>query len=85
MWRYLIDPPEQIERGKPVIIWRVDVVFLKKEDWKYEGSTAGAAGGGRTHTFGVKEPARKLKGTAVYKRKDIIVKGGKPIPVNGQT
>lgn len=83
MWRYLVDPPEQIEQGKPVIIWRVDVVFLQKEDWKYEGSTAGAGGGGRTHTFGVKRPATKLKGTAVYRRKDIIVKGSKPVPVNG--
>ena len=83
VWRYLVDPPEQIERGKPVTIWRVDVVFLNKEDCKYEGSTAGAGGGGRTHTFGVKGPATKLKGTAVYKRKDIVVKGSKPVPVNG--
>ncbi len=84
VWRYLVDPLQQIEAGKPVIIWRVDVVFLRKEDWKYEGSTAGAAGGGRTHTFGVREPAKKLKGTAVYKRKDIVVRGSKPIPLNGQ-
>lgn len=83
VWRYLVDPPEQIEHGKPVLIWRVDVVFLNKDDWKYEGSTAGAGGGGRTHTFGVKGPATKLKGTAVYKRKDIVVKGSKPVPVNG--
>jgi hypothetical protein len=83
VWRYLVDQLEQIERGRSVIIWRVDVVFLEKEDWKYEGSTAGAGGGGRTHTFGVKGPAKKLTGTAVYKRKDIIVKSGKPIPVNG--
>lgn len=85
VWRYLIDQLEQIEQGRPVIIWRVDVVFLTKEDWKYEGSKAGVAGGGRTHTFGVKGPAKKLRGTAVYKRKDIIVKGGKPVPVNGQS
>lgn len=68
-----------------MIIWRVDVVFLTKEDWKYEGSKAGVTGGGRTHTFGVKGPAKKLRGTAVYKRKDIIVKGGKPVPVNGHS
>ncbi len=54
IWRYLIDPTESLERGKPVIIWRVDVVFLAKSDWKYEKSGAGEAGGGRTHTFGVK-------------------------------
>lgn len=83
VWRYLVDQLEQIEKGKPVIIWRVDVVYLNKDDWKYEKSTAGVEGGGRTHTFGVKAPAKKLKGTAAYKRKDIIVKGGKPIPANG--
>jgi hypothetical protein len=83
VWRYLVDELEQIERGRPVIIWRVDIVFLREEDWKYEASSAGSGGGGRTHTFGVKEPAKKLKGTAVYQRKDIVVKGGKPIPVNG--
>ena len=58
--------------------------FEKNKHWKYEGSTAGTAGGGRTHTFGVKAPAKKLGGAAVYKRKDIIVRGGKPIPANGQ-
>jgi hypothetical protein len=83
VWRYLVDQLEQIEHGRPVIVWRVDVVFLEKEDWKYEGSSAGADGGGRTHTFGVKRPARKLTGTAVYKRRNIIVKSGKPIPANG--
>lgn len=62
----------------------IDYIDLDKDDWKYEGSTAGMAGGGRTHTFGVKAPAKKLRGTAVYKRKDIIVRGGKPIPANGQ-
>src|SRR6266508_4310485 len=52
---------ESLESGKPVIIWRVDVIFLQKSDWKYEKSGAGEAGGGRTHTFGVKDAARKLK------------------------
>jgi hypothetical protein len=65
VWRYLIDPTESLEPRKPVIIWRVDVVFLEKNDWKYEKSKAGEAGGGRTHTFGVKQGARKLQGKAV--------------------
>jgi hypothetical protein len=82
VWRYLVDQLEQIERGRPVIIWRVDVVFLKKDDWKYEGSSASAGGGGRTHTFGVKEPARKLKGAAAYRRPGIALKGGKPVPTD---
>ena len=47
IWRYLVDPTETIETGKAMLIWRVDVVFLEKSDWKYEGSKAGASGGGR--------------------------------------
>ena len=83
IWRYLIDKTESIEPGKPVIIWRVDIVFLKKSDWKYEKSSAGKKGGGRTHTFGVKHVAAKLAGKAVYKRRDVIIRDGKPIPKNG--
>ena len=83
VWRYLVDPTESIEAGKPVIIWRVDIVFLQKKDWEYQGSKAGPGGGGRTHTFGVKNPARKLKGKAVYQRRDIQLAGGKPTPMNG--
>lgn len=84
VWRYLVDPTESVERGKPVIVWRVDVVFLEKADWKYERSKAGELGGGRTHTFGVKEPAKKLMGKAVYRRRDIFLRDGKPVPRNGQ-
>ncbi|MFN0012728.1 MAG: hypothetical protein ACKVS8_13910 [Phycisphaerales bacterium] len=83
IWRYLVDPTQTLEAGKPVIIWRVDVVFLTKADWKYEKSTAGERGGGRTHTFGVKQAAKKLKDAAVYRRSDVIVRDGKPIPKNG--
>ena len=84
VWRYLVDPTETLEPKKPVVIWRVDVVFLEKTDWKYEKSGAGAAGGGRTHTFGVKNAAAKLRDKAVYRRKDVIVRDGKPIPRNGE-
>jgi len=83
IWRYLVDQTESIETGKPLIIWRVDVVFLTKEDWKYEGSKAGTAGGGRTHTFGVRAAARRLKNAAVYRRSDIVLRAGKPVPKNG--
>jgi hypothetical protein len=82
VWRYLIDPTETLEPGRPVVVWRVDVIFLEKSDWKYEKSSAGTAGGGRTHTFGVKNPARKLKGKAVYQRKDVVIRDGKPVPRN---
>jgi hypothetical protein len=58
VWRYLVDPEESIQPGKPVLIWRVDVVYLTKDDWKYEQSKAGAGRGGRTHTFGVQRPSK---------------------------
>ena len=83
VWRYLIDPTMSLEPGKPVIIWRVDVVFLTKEDWKYEASTAGTAGGGRTHTFGLRNAAKKLRDAAIYQRRDVRIIGGKAVPVNG--
>jgi hypothetical protein len=85
VWRYLIDPTESLEKGKPLVIWRVDVVFLEKEDWKYEKSSAGTEGGGRTHTFGVKKPKEKLEGCAVYQRQDVVLRDGKPIPRNGDS
>ncbi len=83
VWRYLVDPTETIEPNRPVVIWRVDVVFLEKSDWKYEGSSAGLSGGGRTHTFGVRNAAKKLKGCAVYARRDIVLRSSKPVPRNG--
>ncbi len=83
IWRYLVDSTESLEPGKPVLIWRVDVVFLDRLDWKYEKSSADSLGGGRTHTFGVKKPATKLKGKAVYLRKDVTIRAGKPVPCNG--
>lgn len=83
VWRYLVDPTATIEPGKKMLIWRVDVVFLEKSDWKYEGSKAGTGGGGRTHTFGVKRPASRLKNAAVYRRQNIVIRGGKPVPING--
>lgn len=83
VWRYLVDRTETIERGRSVIVWRVDIVFLEKGDWKYEGSTAGSEGGGRTHTFGVRNAARKLQGKAIYKRTDVVIRDGKPVIANG--
>jgi len=34
VWRYLVDPTMSLESGKPVLIWRVDIAFLEKGDWK---------------------------------------------------
>ena len=83
IWRYLVDPTETLEAQKPVIVWRIDVAFIEKSDWKYESSGAGPSGGGRTHTFGLHRPATKLKGKAVYQRGDVALVGGKPVPSNG--
>ena len=83
VWRYLIDPTESLETGKQFIIWRVDMIFLEKSEWKYEKSSAGELGGGRTHTFGIKNAAKRLRGKAVYHRKDVLIRDGKPIPRNG--
>ncbi|MFH1732699.1 MAG: hypothetical protein ABIF82_13755 [Planctomycetota bacterium] len=83
IWRYLVDPTCSIEPKRPVIVWRVDVAFIEKEDWKYEGSRAGAGRGGRTHTFGLRNPAKKLKSAAVYQRSDVKISGGKAVPKNG--
>ncbi len=79
IWRYLVDSTKTIKAGNPVVIWRVDVLFIRKKDWKYEGSKAGAAGGGRTHTFGLREPASKLRNASVYALPMIIIKNGKPV------
>lgn len=82
VWRYLVDPTKSVA-GLTVIIWRIDVVFVDKADWKYEASTAGAGGGGRTHTFGLKNPAAKLRDKGVYRRSDVKIIGSKPVIVNG--
>lgn len=79
VWRYLVDTTETIKPGFPVVVWRVDVALLNEGDWKYEGSRAREGRGGRTHTFGVANPLKKLAGCAAYQLPGIIVKGGKPI------
>lgn len=85
VWRYLVDPTRTIKAHRPVVIWRVDVVFLEKEDWKYEGSTASSLGGGRTHTFGLRFPARKLKDAAAYVLPGIVLRNGKPVLAEDET
>ena len=79
IWRYLVDPTRTIKPGWEVVVLRVDVAFLRKEDWKYEGSRAGPGGGGRTHTFGLRRPAERLKDAAVYELSGILIKGGRPV------
>ena len=35
VWRYTIDRTKRMKPGKRVVIWRVDMAFLDKEDWKF--------------------------------------------------
>lgn len=79
VWRYLVDMTETIKPGRPVVVWRVDVAYLRKEDWKYEKSKASEGGGGRTHTFGVRNPAMILKDAAAYRLPGIVIKNQKPV------
>ena len=79
----MITLTESLEPNRPIVIWRVAVVFLERPDWKYEKSKAGEAGGGRTHTFGVRKASKRLQGCAVYRRSDVVLQNGKPVPVNG--
>ncbi len=79
VWRYLVDPTRTIKSKRDVVVWRVDLAFLRKDDWKYEGSRAGPTGGGRTHTFGLKEPAKRLAGAAAYVYPGIILQRGHPV------
>jgi hypothetical protein len=83
VWRYAVDPTKRMKRGRSVPVWRVDVPFLRKEDWKYEGSRAGEGRGGRTHTFGVKNPASIVSKAVVYRAPGVVLSGGVPILING--
>lgn len=78
VWRYMIDPTRSIRPDREVVVWRVDVALLAKSHWKYEGSTAGKDGGGRTHTFGVSQPAKVLASCTAYKLPGVVLRGGKP-------
>jgi hypothetical protein len=78
VWRYLIDPTKRMKRGRPVVIWRMDIPFLRNDDWKYEGSKAAQGAGGRTHTFGIKSPATLIRSAVVYQTPEIVLSQGRP-------
>jgi hypothetical protein len=79
VWRYAVDQTRRLKPGKIVAIWRVDIPFLKSEDWKYEASKAAEGRGGRTHTFGVKNPASRFKSSIVYQSPRIVIRQGGPV------
>ncbi len=79
VWRYAVDTTKRLKPGKIAAIWRVDVPFLRQEDWKYEGSKAAEGRGGRNHTFGIKLPAKLLKSCIVYQNPRIVIRQGGPV------
>jgi len=79
VWRYTVDQTKRLKPGKMVVLWRVDIPFLQEEDWKYEGSQASEGRGGRTHTFGVKNPPKRFKDSIVYQNPRIILRQGGPV------
>jgi hypothetical protein len=83
VWRYTIDETKSLKPRRAVAIWRVDVCYLRKRNWKYDPSKAGAGRGGRTHTFSVREPAKRLKSTIVYQSPNVVVKKGRPVLRDG--
>ncbi len=85
VWRYAIDPTKRMKRGRSVIVWRVDIPFIEQHQWKYEGSKAAEGKGGRTHTFGIKNPAVMLAKTIVYQAPEVRLSRGKPCLVDSET
>lgn len=85
VWRYHVDPTRSIKRGRAVAIWRVDICFLRKRNWKYEGSTAGEGGGGRTHTFGVRKPSETFRSCIAYQHPRVVLRQGGPTLANGKS
>ena len=83
VWRYAVDPTKRLKPGKIVVVWRIDIAFLTEEDWKYEGSKAREGHGGRTHTFGVKNPAKRLKDSIVFQNPRVVISQGGPILRSG--
>jgi hypothetical protein len=79
VWRYAVDSTKRLKPGKIVSIWRVDIPFLRQEDWKYEGSKAAEGRGARTHTFGVKNPAKRFKESIVYQSPRVVIRQGGPV------
>jgi hypothetical protein len=79
VWRYAVDQTRRLKPGKLVAIWRVDIPFLSERDWKYEGSKAAEGRGGRTHTFGVKNPARRFKDSIAYQSPRVAIRQGGPV------
>jgi hypothetical protein len=62
VWRYAVDPTRRMKVGRPVIVWRIDLPFLSKADWKYEGSTAQEGRGGKNPHIRSEEREKEAAG-----------------------
>jgi hypothetical protein len=82
VWRYAVDQTKRLKLKRLVAIWRVDIAFLREEDWKYEGSKAAEGRGGRTHTLAIKLPAKVLKKCIVYQNPRVAIHQGGPVLAN---
>lgn len=78
VWRYAVDPTKRMKKGRPVLVWRVDLPFLQAADWKYEGSRAKEGRGGRTHTFGIQNPKTVISKAIIYQAPEVSLSRGKP-------
>ena len=78
VWRYAVDPTRKMKRGRSVLVWRVDLPFLRGADWKYEGSKAAEGHGGRTHTFGIRNPKSLVSKAIVFQSPAVSLSLGKP-------
>ena len=78
IWRYHVDPTKLMKRGKQILIWRVDLPFISKANWKYEGSSAAEGTGGRTHTFGIRRPRNLISSAVVYRCPQVMLANSKP-------
>ncbi len=85
VWRYSVDQTKRLKLGKVVAVWRVDLALLREEDWKYEGSKAGEGRGGRKHTFGVRNPAKRFKDAIVYQNPRVVISRGGPVLKSAET
>jgi len=74
-----------MKAGRTVLVWRVDIPFLTQDHWKYEGSTAAEGHGGRTHTFGVKNPKSIVSKAILYQLPTVRLTGGKPCLADAAT
>src|SRR5580658_4059826 len=74
--RHRSDQADETRQGGRCLAGRYSVPA--KEHWKYEGSRAAEGHGGRTHTFGIKNPAIVIRDAVIYQAPKVRLYRGKP-------